>query len=363
MVSNMVRSVTGLRLIVLPTIIALLLMVVVACAPAAAPAAQPTTPPAATKATAKPVVELRAGASNPKGDQLTEPLDKFAQLVEAKTKGEVHVQVIYQSLGIEQQLVQAVQAGSVDIGQISNGNAGKFTTGFFVFDLPFIFKKYENLKQVLEEPLGKERLAQFEKDTGLKHLFVGSQGQARDIQTTKKLVKVPDDLKGVKIRALSTPVEMNIFKAWGANPTPVDWSQCFTALQQGVVDGMQIHRPQFLSQKFYEVCKYNVAVGYTASFMNQYINGKKWQSLSPEHQKAILEAAKEAGDWSWGYAADLVKSSTLELAKLGVTMTEPTADELANWTSVREKVWQDVAQEQKGQLDLDLAKKILDSQK
>lgn len=355
-----------------------------ASAPTQAPAAQPAKPAAeAPKPAAQPakpaaeapkpavqpakpagqVVELRAGASNPKGDVLTDAIDKFAELVNQKSKGEINVRVFYQSLGVEQQLTQAVMAGSVDIGTISNGNAGRFTSAFFNYDLPFLFKSYENMLKSLDGPIAKKAIEQFEKDLGVKMLFIQSYGAGRDIQTRNKQLKTPADIKGLKIRVVSTPIDLATFKAWGANPTPVDWAQTYTALQQGTVDGENIPLPIIWGVKHYEVIKYDLRLDYQMIFQTFYINQKKFDALSPAHQKILLEAAQEARAWNWKDAAERVDKIAQELtSKHGVTIYKPTPEEYAQWAAVREKVWQEVAEQQKGKVDLNIAKQLYEAQ-
>ena len=307
--------------------------------------------------------ELRIGSSVPKVDQLSVSLDKFAELVNAKTGGKLNPRVFYQSLGIEQQLLQGAQAGSLDIGMISNGNAGRFTSAYFVLDLPFLFKRYEDMLDFLNSPLGREATSVFEKDTGLAHLYLISFGSGRDIQTRNKKLKTPDDIKGLKIRTISTPVEFAIYKAWGANPTPVDWGQTYTALQQGVVDGMQSNIGPVWSGKFDEVVKHNIRLNYTSSFVQVFMNPKKLASLSEPNRKAVLEAAREAETWTRKYSADQVEGYLADLKKRGMEIYYPTAAEYAQWTSIREKVWKEVAEQQKGKINIELANKIFAAQK
>src|SRR5688572_29584622 len=231
---------------------------------------------AANATQAQEVVELRIGSSVHKTDQLSVSLDKFVELVAAKSNGKVAGRVFYQSLGAEHQLLQGAQAGSLDIGMISNGNAGRYTAAYYVLDLPFLFKRYEDMLDHLNSPSGQEATGVFEKDTGLKHLYLISFGSGRDIQTRAKQLKLPEDIKGLKIRVISTPVEMAIYKAWGANPTPVDWGQTYTALQQGVVDGMQSNIGPVWSGKFHEVVKHNIRLNYTSSFVQVFMSGPKF---------------------------------------------------------------------------------------
>ncbi|MGH9549284.1 MAG: TRAP transporter substrate-binding protein, partial [Terriglobales bacterium] len=275
-------------------------------------------PLVAAVASAAPVVELRAASSVPQADQATLSLNKFAELVSAKSGGEIAVHVFPQSLGVEHQLVQGAQSGSVDIGMITNGNASRFTDAYLVLDLPFLFKKYDDLLDFMNSPLGGETIRTFEKDTGLKHLYMISFGSGRDIQTRNKQLRTPADIKGLKIRTISTPVELATFKAWGANPTPLSWDQTYSALQQGVVDGMQSNIAPVWAGKFYEVIKHDVRVNYTASFEEVFIGAKKFASLSPKHQQIILDAAKETEAWIRKYSSDELQTYLDDLKVKGV---------------------------------------------
>lgn len=328
--------------------------------PSAAP--QQAKPAAQATKGAGPVVELRAGSSNPKGDVLTDAIDKFAELVEQKSNGEIKVRVFYQSLGVEQQLTQAVMNGSVDIGTISNGNAGRFTSAFFTYDLPFLFPSYEAMLKSLDGPIAKKAIEQFERDLGVKMLFIQSYGAGRDIQTRNRPLRVPADIKGLKIRVVSTPVDLATFKAWGANPTPVDWGQTYAALQQGTVDGENIPLPIVLGVKHYEVVKYNLRLDYQMIFQTFFINQKVFDRLSPAHQKILLEAAAEARAWNWRDASQRVKKAEEELTtKHGVSVYTPTREEWNQWAAVRDQVWTEVAEQQKGKIDLAIAKQLAES--
>lgn len=360
-------------------------LVVAACAPSGAPAAQPTTAsaPAATQVAAAPAkqptapaavgaqpagkasIQLSAGVSNPKGDIFSDAMDKFAELVAAKTNGEVSVSVSYAgALGADQQLIQSAGTGSIDLGVAASGNAARFSDAYYVLDLPFLFKSTQALIDTMNGPIGKDMNAVFEKDAGVKILSIWSYGIGRDIQTRNKELKVPADIKGVKIRTVSTPIELSIFKAWGANPTPVDWGQTYTAVQQGVVDGSEIMLPQVLANKFYEIEKYNLSLHYGEAAELFYMNAKKFASLSATNQQAIVDAAQEAAQFNYKETADLAKSAEQELtSKDGMTFYDPTPEEYAQWASVREQVWQDVANQEKGKIDMDLANKIYTSQK
>lgn len=330
------------------SLVLLCALVVVATAPAAA------------------TVILRAGASDPEGT--TAPALSIGKLCELATKlsnGELNVQPFYQSLGVEQQLATAVKAGTVDIGFTATSNLAPFTDAFLQFDLPFLFKNDRAFIELLENhPAGKKAIAQFEKDLGVKVLLITShtydaEFSGTDLIMRSKQVKVPSDLKGLKIRTASTPVEITLLKAYGANPTPVQYGQLYTALQQGVVDGnAATPLPPMASIKLYEVTKYYTAIGFRMNLLPIYINQKKFDSLTPAQQKALLDAAAQVKPLAGQWAREKVKASVADLAKAGVNIYRPTKDEMAQWLSVREKVWQTIAEEFKGKVDLAVANEI-----
>lgn len=314
---------------------------------------------------AAPII-LRAGASDPEGS--TAPALSIGKLCELATKlsnGELNVQPFYQSLGVEQQLAQAVKAGSVDIGFTASSNLARFTDAFLQFDLPFLFKNDKAFIDVLENhPAGKKAIAQLEKDLGVKVLLITSHTYdapvtGTNLQTRNKPVKVPADIKGLKLRTASTPVEIAIAKAYGANPTPVDYGQLYSALQQGVVDGnMATPITPYAAIKLYEVTKYYVAVPFRMNLLPIYINQKKFDSLTPSQQKALLDAAAQTRTFAAQYARDKVKDAIEATEKAGVHIYYPTKDEMEQWMSIREGVWKQVAEEFKGKVDLGIANDI-----
>jgi TRAP-type C4-dicarboxylate transport system substrate-binding protein len=282
----------------------------------------------------------------------------------------LNVQPFYQSLGVEQQLAAAIKSGSVDIGFTATPNLAPFTEAYLQFDLPFLFKNDKVYIDILENhPAGKKALAQFEKDLGVKVLLITSHTydapvSGTDLMMRNKQVKVPADLKGLKIRTSSTPVEINLMKAYGANPTPVQYGQLYTALQQGVIDGnAATPLPPAASIKLYEVTKHYTAIGFRMNLLPIYINQKKFDSLTPSQQKAILDAAAQVKPLAGQWARDKVKSSIAEYEKAGVPIYHPTKDEMKKWMSVREKVWQEIAAEFKGKIDLTVANDIFKASK
>lgn len=308
-------------------------------------------------------ISLRIGCTNPAGSVVTDPIDRFVDLVAQKSNGAITAKNFYQALGIEQKLAQSVMDGTVDIGTMTTASASTFSTAFYVYELPFLFRNYQNMLDSLEGPVGKKQIAQFEKETGLKVLAVFGFGAGRDIQTRSKALKTPADIVGLKVRTTASPIEVSTYKAWGANPTPIDFSQTLTALQQGTVEGLDLDTPAVLSTKMYEAVKHNIRLSYQMNMLMFFMNADKFNALKPELQKAITDAAREVEAWNRKDAPTRLDAQQAELTKLGVTTYTPTNDEWSKWAAVRDQVWTQAANDQKGKLDLSLARQLMEGQR
>lgn len=316
----------------------------------------------ASAAISAPEVELRAGAPDPADHPITVTLQKFSDLVLEKTNGKVKVHVFPQSLGAEHELVQGALSGSLDIGMLAQGNASRYTDAFLVLDLPFLFDEYDDLFEFMRTEQGRELTSKFEKDVGLKPLYFASFGTGRDISTRETPLRVPADIKGLKIRTVSSPVDAATFQAWGAVPTPTAWLQTFTSLQQGVIDGMNAHIISAWAGKYNEVTKHVLRINYQLITELVFMNPNRYQSLDSDYQKAIMESAAEAEVWGRKYATEQLGKVVDDYRAKGVQVYSPTKEEYAQWSAIREGVWERVAKEIPS-IDLDLARKIRASAK
>ncbi len=212
----------------------------------------------------------------------------------------------------------------------------------------------------LDSPVGRRAIEKFEKAVGVRVLFpVGFGG--RDVETRAKPLRTPADIKGLKIRVIPSPVSLATMRAWGANPTPVDWAQTFMALQQGTVDGTDNPLVIILGAKMYEVVKYGIRLNYASSATFLFINANRFASLAPAHQKLVVEAAEEAKAWHWQDLRTRTERALDELRAKGMQIHIPTPEEYAQWASIREKVWQEVAAQEKGRIDLGVARELTDA--
>ncbi len=228
------------------------------------------------------------GHRRPRGASSTSTTSaKFAESANQKSNGELDVKVFYQSLGTEAGLTEQVVGGSVDMGTCAMGNLSRFTDAFLTLDLPFLFKGDAAVLEFLEkDPQGKKVIEKFEKDAGLKVLLPmthtsTSEVNGANISTRNKLLRVPADIKGLKLRTMTTPVDQALFKAWGGESHAGGLGPALLGLQQGVVDGSTGSTlPAYASIKMYEVTKYYLAIGFRNFTLPMFINAKKF-ALSP----------------------------------------------------------------------------------
>ncbi|WP_029165616.1 DctP family TRAP transporter solute-binding subunit [Aminiphilus circumscriptus] len=228
---------------------------------------------------------------------------KFADLVKEKTGGKVEIQVFPSSqLGNQRDLIEGTQFGTIDFTLTSTAVLGNFLPEVAVFDLPFIFRDVQHAYKALDT-VGMEIGAKLE-GKGMKVLVYMENG-VRHMTNNKHPIRVPEDMKGLKIRVMEQPIYIEMMKALGANPTPMAFGELFTALQQGVVDGQENPAAHIYTARFFEVQKYISLTGHTYSAEPVLVSLKAWNKLSQELQEKVLEAAVEARDWQRNLCREL----------------------------------------------------------
>ena len=219
--------------------------------------------------------------------------EKFAQLVKEKTGGKVEIQVFPSSqLGNQRDLVEGTQFGTIDFTMTSTAVLGNFLPQIAVFDLPFIFRDVQHAYKALDT-VGME-IAQ--KLQGMKLLAYYENG-VRHMTNSKRPIRKPEDMKGLKIRVMEQPIYIEMIKALGGNPTPMAFGELFTALQQGVVDGQENPAAHIYTARFFEVQKYISLTAHTYSAEPMLVSLAAWNKLPKELQEKVQAAANESKDW------------------------------------------------------------------
>jgi tripartite ATP-independent transporter DctP family solute receptor len=247
---------------------------------------------------------------------------KFKELVEAGSNGELKVSIFPNAkLGDERTLLERMKLGVVDAGIITGGPIINFMPKFGVIDLPFIFSGPEHAYKVLDGPIGKQMLAEMEQ-FGWKGLAYGERG-FRNLTNSKREVKTPEDIKGLKIRLMQNPVYVDSFKALGANAVPMAWTEVLTALQQGTVDGQENPLNVIVAFKLYETQKYLSITRHAYAPNVIMMSMKTWKKLSPEQQTLVAESAQAAAEYNRKLDNDNAAEWLQFLKDQGMVVTQP----------------------------------------
>jgi len=225
---------------------------------------------------------------------------KFQELVAKYTNDQVKVTLFPNAvLGDERTLLERMKMGIVDAGIITAGPIINFVPRFGAIDLPFLFRDPDHAYKVLDGPIGQSLFAEMEKQ-GWKGLAWAERG-FRNLTNSKKPVKSPDDLKGLKIRLMQNPVYVDSFKALGANAVPMAWTEALTALQQKTIDGQENPLNVIVSFKLYESQKYMSITRHAYAPAPIIMSLMTWKKLTPAQQEAVVRAAKEAAQYERDY--------------------------------------------------------------
>lgn len=281
---------------------------------------------------------MKLGIVTNKDRSLSKGLVKFGQIVEKETKGEIKVQVFTDGvLGGDRQTIEALQMGTVHGTSVSTGPIAAFVPQFDVFDLPFLFKDKPTAFRVVDGPFGQDLLNMLPK-VGLIGLNYWENG-FRHLTNNRRDVKTLEDIKGLKVRTLESSVHVDTWRALGANPTPMSFSQLYTGLEQGVVDGQENPYGNVVVNKFYEVQKYLTNTGHVYNASPFMISKKFWDGLTDAEREIMKKAAKEAQAYQRELNDQEDKNSVEFLKKQGMVISDLNPGEKEKMIAVLKPVY------------------------
>jgi len=256
----------------------------------------------------------------------------FAESVKIESAGEIEI-VIFPNAewgGSDEDYCQSLQLGTVDMVLVPVSILGLYTDALKLYDIPFLFKNpvdeaiftFESNTKL--NPFIEKKVEQANKDCNFTVLSVGSTGR-RDVFTVKP-VKSVEDLKGRKLRTMSSSVQVDAFELLDINASPMAYSECFFALQTKTVDGMENSPSTYMAQRFYEVAPYWIGTNHYSLVYVLAINDKAWNSLSSAHQNLIkrcaVTSAYTVAQWATGSDEICLKSDVAKVAKEMIFLTE-----------------------------------------
>jgi tripartite ATP-independent transporter DctP family solute receptor len=257
----------------------------------------------------------------------------FKNMVEARTNENIKVEIYAAGvLGKERESMEQVQQDVIQSYIGSGTGISQFYKFYDITNLPFALNSYTVAYEVYDGPFGQEMSEDIRKKTGFKVLGYGESGGFFQITNSKRPIKSPADMKGLKIRTMSIPLHMGVVESLGGAPTPIAWAEIYTALQTGVVDGQMNPIPIINTAKLYEVQKYITLTNHLYAPYVWVLTDKWFQALTPAEREIILDAAKTAILAGRGLNR-IIESSDKGLPVIAKKMEvyTPTAEELSQF--------------------------------
>ena len=288
-------------------------------------------------------LEIKFGHVGNPGSLFAKSADEFAARANQKLGGKAKVVVFGSSqLGGDKELLQKLKLGTVDIALPSTVMSSESDL-FGIFEMPYLVKDRKHMNAI-EKAVVWPSLAPVVEKKGLKILAVWENGY-RHITNNKHPINLPKDLDGIKLRTPEGKWRVKMFQAYGANPSPLKFSEVFTALKTGVFDGQENPFSQIYSAKFHEVQKYLTLTGhvYTPAYVT--VGAKKWATLPAGVRKTLEAVAKETQAFVYETAA---KDEGVLLDKIkaaGVQVNEP---DKAAFVKASKAVYDEFGQSVKG---------------
>ena len=252
----------------------------------------------------------------------------FAEQVEKASGGKMKVRAIgAAALGPDTQMQQALIGGAQEMMVGSTATLVGITKEMALWDTPFLFNNVKEADAVLDGPIGQKVMDKLQ-DKGLVGLAYWDLG-FRQVHTGKKPIAKADDFKGMKMRVIPTPIYVEFMKSLGASPVPMAFTETYTALEQGAIDGMTNPLLNILDSKFDEVSKYLTITNHMYTPQAVVVSKKFWDKLTPAEQKLMREAAQETAVYQRKIARDEAAKVLAEIKRKGMTVFELPPEEIA----------------------------------
>jgi tripartite ATP-independent transporter DctP family solute receptor len=253
-----------------------------------------------------------------------EAMQKFAELVEEKTGGEVTIQFFPDGqLGGEREMVEMVQGGALDMTKVSGGLLESFAPIYGVFPMPYLFDDQAHFYRAMDDAAIMQPVYDSTADLGFVGLTYYNSG-ARNFYTANTPVKTVEDLKGLKIRVLQSPTAIRMTELLGATPVAMGQAEVYTSIQQGVLDGAENNEFAMTVARHAEVAKHYSYDGHTRIPDLLLIGTAALERLTEEQRAAVAEAAKESTEFHKSvWDAAVAEAARQSAEEFGVEFHEP----------------------------------------
>lgn len=249
----------------------------------------------------------------------------FKEHVEKATNGTVKVEIYPAGqLGTAQQMMEGLRLGGVELAVVHDGGITGVYKTFNIFGLPFVFENHDHAYKVLDGPFGRELAEDMRKKSGIKLMAYADNG-IRHFTNSKRAIKSPEDMKGLKMRVQPSPVFVKLVESLGASPTAIDWGELPAALAQGTADGQENGVTNIMAASLYQHQKHVTLDGHVYSLHAYLVSERFYNSLTPTEKKAVDEGVEKAKKIHRDMTREQDLSAKKVLGDKGMTVTELSA--------------------------------------
>ena len=271
---------------------------------------------------------LKFAFQNQTGHPQAQGAQKFADLVAERSGRKITVKLFPGgSLGGDLQTVSALQGGTLDVTVLNAGILTAQVREFAAYDLPFLFNSALEADAVTDGPFGRRLMGRLE-EKGLHSLGYWDLG-FRNLTNSKRPTARADDIAGLKVRVIQSPIYIDLFNALGANATPMPFPELYSALDQKAVDGQENPNTTILASKFAEVQKHITQTRHIYNPQALIVSRKTWDGLSAEERRIVEEAAVEATRFQRTVSRAEADKALAALKTAGMVVTELPQEEVA----------------------------------
>lgn len=281
-------------------------------------------------------VSLRMAQTSAADGAIGISMETFAENVKEKSEGRIEISVFHNGqLGSERDNIEACELGNLDIAVVNQSVLANFIPEIAAFDLPYVIEGTEHADKVFMGEIGQDFLKKLEK-VELKGLGIWESG-FRNLTNSKRDINSAEDVKGLRIRVMENEIHQKLWKALGADPVPMAWSEAYTAMQQGAIDGQENPATVIDKNNVVEVNKHMAITEHVYSTVYVLMAPKTWESLTEEDKKLISECMEEANLAERDLSRQMDKEAITTLEDQGMSVTYPDKTELIKETqSVRD---------------------------
>jgi len=285
--------------------------------------------------------ELRVGSYAPEGDVIDQTLQRFKEEVEKRSDGRVEVTIFRNNtLGSNREVLEMVKIGAADFVVAGAPHVSNFAPVLGAVSFPYLWKDGDTMLEVLDGELGDQLIASAEAQADGLKVFAWWETGFRHVTNNRQPIMTPDDVKGLKIRTVPTPVQVAFWKALGAIPTPMGWAEVMPALQQGVIDGQENPPAVVYPYKVYEFQKYYSLTGHSNE-PTMFVGSKaNFEALPEDLQQVILDSVAVVTPFERQIAADYNRDIMGELSKV-IEINEVPEETLAAFREVAASIYED----------------------